>query len=47
MLPDFKNLNMKFYQFGFEGAAVFWEGRRNTNMATTRISHMLWEIICK
>jgi hypothetical protein len=40
-----KNLNMKFYQFGFERAALFWGERCNTKMATTRVSPMLWELI--
>jgi len=38
---------MKFYLFGFDCPGVFWEGSRNTNMATARISYMLWELICK
>ena len=47
VLTDFnKNLNMKFYNFGFEVAAVIREDRCNTNLTNTRISYMLWELVC-
>jgi hypothetical protein len=42
-----KTLNMKFYQIGFRGAAVFWQDRRNKNRATVGVSHMLWKLIYK
>jgi len=38
---------MRFYQIGFARAEVFWEDRRNTNRATTRVSQMLWQFIYK
>jgi len=38
---------MKFYQIVILGATEFWEDRRNKNMATAGISHMLWELIYK
>ena len=39
--------NIKIYQIGFVKAAVFWVDRRNKNRAGTRVSHMLWELMCK
>jgi len=40
-----KVLNMKIYQFGLAGAAVFWEDRRKQRMVNTNITQMLWELI--
>jgi len=38
---------MKFKRIGFAGAAVFREDRWNTNRATIRFWHILWQLIYK